>query len=151
MPKPFRLQALLEHKEHLEQQQTLVLAGHDAARRRACDVLDTLREAEAEHLHHLDTLARSARIDAPQQRDAISYLGRIEASIALQRAVIAEAEARVQESRDVLLEILKEKRALERLREQHAIDDAREEGRREALEVDESTSARYTRGLQKGA
>ena len=151
MPKPFRLQALLEHKTHLEQQQTLVLAGRDAERRRACDVLDTLREAEAEHLRHLDTLARSARIDAPQQRDAVSYLGRIETSIAFQRDVIAEAEARVQESRDVLLEILKEKRALERLREHHAGDEAREEARREALDVDEITTARYVRSLQKGA
>ena len=89
MPKPFRLQALLEHKRQQEGQQTLVLAERDAERRRACDVLETLREAEAAHLHHLDALAGATRIDAERQRDAVSYLGRIETSMAVQREVIA--------------------------------------------------------------
>lgn len=148
MPKPFRLQALLEHKQQQEERQMLVLAAHDHERRCACDVLDTLREAEAAQMRHLDGLSRATRIDAEQHRDAVSYLGRIEASIVLQRDVIAEAEARVQESRDALVEILKEKRSLERLREQHVMDTEREEGRREAGEMDEITSARYVRRLQ---
>ena len=148
MPKPFRLQALLEHRRQQEQQQMLVLAERDAERLRACDVLDTLREAEAAQLHHLDTLSGATRIDAEEQRDAVSYLARIETSIVVQREVIADAEARVQESRDLLVEILKDKRSLERLHEQHVTETEREEGRREARAVDEITSARYTRRLQ---
>ena len=148
MPKPFRLQALLEHKRQQEEQQTLLLAERDAERHRACGVLDILREAEAAQLHHLDELSGVTRIDAVLQRDAVSYLGRIETSMAVQRGVIAGAEARVQECRDLLIEILKEKRSLERLREQHVTATEREEGRREARDVDEITSARYTRRLQ---
>ena len=128
----------------------LLLAERAAEHRRACDVLDTLREAEEAQMRHLDELARTTRIDAQQQRDAASYLGRIARSITVQGDVIAEAEAAVQESRDLLVEILKEKRSLERLREQHVTETEREEGRREALEVDEITSNRYTRNLQKG-
>lgn len=146
--KPFRLQALLEHKQRLEEQQMLVLAERDGERRRACDVLETLREAEAAHLQHLDTLASRRDVDACEQRDAVAYLARLEASITLQREVIAEAEGRVQEARDGLVEILKEKSALDRLREQHVLDEVREEGRREARVVDEITSARYARRLQ---
>ena len=66
----------------------------------------------------------------------------------MQHDVIAEAEARVAESRDALVEILKEKRALERLRQQHVETTAREEGRREANAADEISTARYTRTLQ---
>ena len=65
--------------------------------------------------------------------------------------MIAEAAERVRESRDALLAILKEKRALERLREQHVAAAALVAGRREARAADEITSARYARHLQKGA
>ncbi|MFA7249287.1 MAG: flagellar export protein FliJ [Dehalococcoidia bacterium] len=148
MPKPFRLQTLLEHKARLEERQMLVLAARDAERRRAGDVLQVLHEAAVEQLRHMETLARDARIDAQQHRDAVAYLSRLEASIVLQRDVIAEAESRVQEGRDALVAILKEKRALERLREQHESEVALEDGRRESRMVDEITSARYVRRLQ---
>ena len=148
MAKPFRLQSLLEHKQQQEEQSMRFLADREAARRRASDTLEMLREAEEAQLRHLEDLSRAVRFDAEISRDATSYLGRIERSIAAQHDVIAEAEARVLESRDALVEILKEKRALERLREQYLETTAREEGRREALVVDEITTARYTRVLQ---
>lgn len=148
MAKPFRLQALLEHKQQQEEQSMRALAERESERRRACDTLEILREAEETQLRHLEDLARAARFDPEISRDATSYLGRIEQSIAAQREVIAEAEARVLESRDALVEILKEKRALERLREQFLETTAREAGRREAVASDEISTARYTRQLQ---
>ena len=148
MPRPFRLQALLEHKQQLEEQATLELGSREAAHRHATEALDILREAEETQLRHLEALARAERFDAEISRDATAYLDRIERSITVQRDVIAETEARVAESRDALVEILKEKRALERLREQHLETVAREEGRREAQSADEISTARYTRHLQ---
>ncbi len=148
MAKPFRLQALLEHKQRQEERQMLDLAARDAERRHACDILDTLRDAEREHLDHADGRAQAATFDALEQRDAVAYLARLEASIAVQHTVIAEAEEHVRESRDALVAILKEKQALERLRERHAAEAALEDGRREARVTDEITSARYARQLQ---
>lgn len=148
MPKPFRLQVLLDHKQQLEEQQMLVLSEREAERRRAIEVLDMLRVAEDEQMRHLDVLARDTRLDPFQQRDAVAYLGRIERSIVAQGAVIAEAEIAVAEARDALVELLKEKRSLERLRERHVTEVTLEEGRRESRVVDEITSARYVRALQ---
>jgi len=146
--KPFRLQSLLEHKQALEEECMRVLAEHELARRRAVDTLEILHEAQETQLRHLEDLARAVRFDAEISRDATAYLGRIEHSITVQREALVEAEARVAESREALVEVLKEKRALERLREQHIETTAREEGRREARAVDDITTARYTRSLQ---
>jgi len=146
--RPFRLQALLDHKRQLEEQRMLHLAECEAEWRQACEVLAMLRDAERDQLRDLEQIARASRLDVAQQRDATSYLQRLEVSMRAQGEVIADAERRVLESRDALVEILKEKRSLERLREQHVAETEREEGRREAGVVDEITSARYVRLLQ---
>jgi len=148
MAKPFRLQVLLDQKRRLEDEAMRALGAHEADLRRATETMEILREAEETQIRHLDDLARAARFDAEISADATAYLERIERSIAAHHDVIAEAEARVAESRDALMEVLKEKRALERLREQHFETEAREEGRREAREADDITTARYTRHLQ---
>mgnify|MGYP006279160057 CR=1 FL=1 len=148
MARPFRLQSLLDHKQQLEDESMRVLAERERERTRAADVLTILHDVQEKQLQHLEDLARVVSIDAAERRDATSYLERIERSIVVQHDVIAEAEARVAESRDALVEILKEKRALERLRQQHVETTAREEGRREANAADEISTARYTRTLQ---
>ncbi|MGE3855623.1 MAG: flagellar export protein FliJ [Dehalococcoidia bacterium] len=148
MAKPFRLQALLDQKRREEDEAMRALGAHEGDLRRATETLEILREAEETQLRHLDDLARAERFDAEISADATAYLERVEHSIAAQRGAIEEAEARVAESRDALMEVLKEKRALERLREQHLEHEAREAGLREAREVDDITTARYTRHLQ---
>lgn len=146
--KPFRLQALLDQKRRLEEQAMLALGALEGELHRATEALQFLHEAQETQLRHLDDLARSDRFDPTISADATAYLERIERSIVAQGQVIAETEVRVAEGRDALMEVLKEKRALERLREQHLETVAREEGRREAREADDISTARYTRHLQ---
>lgn len=148
MPRPFRLQALLDQKRRLEEQAMLALGALEAELRRATEALQFLYEAQDTQLRHLGDLARSDRFDPAISADATAYLERIERSIVAQGEVIAETEARVADSRAALMDVLKEKRALERLREQHLDQIAREEGRREARDADDMTTARYTRHLQ---
>ena len=148
MPKPFRLQAVLDQKRRLEEQAMLALGALEGELRRAIEALQFLRVAQETQLQHLDDLARADRFDPAISADATAYLERIERSIVAQGDVITETEVRVAESRDALVEVLKEKRALERLREQHLEQVAREQGRREAREADEISTARYTRRLQ---
>lgn len=148
MPKPFRLQALLDQKRRLEEQAMLALGALEGELRRAMEALQFLHEAQESQLRHLSDLAHADRFDPAISEAATAYLERIERSIVAQGEVIAETEVRVAESREVLMEVLKEKRALERLREQHLEQIAREEGRREARETDDISTARYTRHLQ---
>ena len=150
MARPFRLQSLLEHKRQQEEQQTLALASLDAQYRAVREALEALRLEEEQQLVQIATLAQGGRLDAEQYRTAISYLDRLEGSIAQQTEALTEAEERVLESRDALVGILKEKRSLERLREKHATEATLEEGRREAGRVDDITSARYARRAGEG-
>lgn len=145
MARPFRLQSLLEHKRQQEEQQTLLLAALDAQYRDVRQSLDLLRREEDEQMGRIAALARGGRLDAAQYHAAISYLDRLEGSIAEQTDLLQAAEQRVLESRDALIGILKEKRSLERLHEQRDAEAEIEDGRREARQVDEMTSARYIR------
>ncbi len=150
MPRPFRLQSLLEHKRQQEERQTLELAALDAEFRRVREALEALRREEDEQLRQIAAMAGGGPLDAEQYRTAMSYLDRLGGAIARQADALTEAEGRVLESRDALVGTLKEKRSLERLRERHATAADLEEGRREAGRVDDITSARYARRAGEG-
>ena len=129
----------------MEEQQTLLLASLDAQYRAVRAALEALRREEDEQLRRIAELAQGGRLDAEQYRTAISYLGRLEGSIGEQSDALAAAEQRVLESRDARLGILKEKRSLERLHERRDAETDLADGRREARQMDEITSARHVR------
>jgi flagellar FliJ protein len=140
----FRLQPLLDHTEQREERKTRELAALAAEARLAQEALETLHQEREERLRALEA-TRGRGFDAMAYERAVQYLEHLAYSIDRQSALLDEVTARVLGSRDELLEILREKRSLERLREHREADEALEEGRREARTVDDMTSARYAR------
>lgn len=146
----FRFQPLLEHTEQREERKTLELAALTAEERLARDALATLRAELERQLRDIEATYGDA-FDPRQYQQAVAYLDHLAHSIDRQSALLAEVSGRVLESRDQLLDILREKRSLERLREREATEEALEDDRREARTVDEMTTARFARRTAGGA
>lgn len=143
MGKPFRFEPLLDRVQQREDEQTRVLAALAHEEQALRNVLAALeQEREIEWARFAD---RDGPLDAERHRVAMAYVQQLTERIETQRAAIEMARGRVAEARDALLEILKEKRSLERLREQDTAAAAIEEGRREANRVDDLNMTRHGR------
>lgn len=147
--RPFRFEPLLNLAEQREEQQTLVLATVMAEEQAARATLVAL-EAEREQAY-----AQFARpdgpIDAEQYLAAIAYAERLGREMEAQREVIADAAQRVAEARDALMEVVRERRSFEHLKDQDEAAAAQEEGRREASAQDDLNMTRHARGLRGSA
>ena len=141
----FRLQALLDYRRQLEEQQTLRLATVEGERREAQMLLDDLHVRREEQCRRLDRLAQAQPLDAYRMREAVAYLGLVEAAIGRQVEALREVEARVREQRDLLMEAVRERRVLERLRDRQAAEAQLEADRAEARRTDEIAMSRFGR------
>lgn len=144
MAKEFRLQSLLDYAEQREERKTLELAAIAAEARLARDALAMLREQQEQSVQALEG-ACGGVLDPVVQTQAARYLDHLAHSIGQQSLLLEEVTQRVLASRDELLEVLREKRSLERLRERREAADAIEDGRREGRAADEMTGARHAR------
>lgn len=148
---PFRFETLLDFARQREEQQTLELAAYSSDERRLRETVASLQEQQEQQTRALAEQASAGLFDPDEYRSARAYLDRILEEIEQQSAALDEASQRVVESRDRLLEVLKEKRSLERLRERDDAAAAVEESRREAGRADDQNTARYARRAGKGA
>ncbi|MEX1023044.1 MAG: flagellar export protein FliJ [Dehalococcoidia bacterium] len=139
----FRFEPLLQWAGQREEQQTLHLSAASAAER---EVLAAIAALEAERERQWIAFADPAgAFDAEQYRTAVAYVERLTQRIEEQRAALAEAQTRVVEVRDVLLETVKERRSLEHLKDRDAATAALEEGRREDGAQDDLNMSRHIR------
>jgi flagellar export protein FliJ len=148
MGAPFRLQQVLEHKRRLEEAKTLELATLTAEQRRCRADLDALREKEEAQLAALQEIAKAGAVDPARLDAALAYLDNLEGSISRQAELADALEAKVLESRDELVGILKEKQMLERLQEEHAETARGDAQRREGAESDDLATRRFLSGRE---
>jgi flagellar FliJ protein len=141
----FRLQALLDYRKQLEEQEMLRLAAIEGERREAQILLDDLHVRREEQCQRLDRLAQAQPLDAYRMREAVTYLGLVDAAITQQIEVLREVEARVQAQREVLMAAVRDRRALERLREKQIADERLVADRAEARRADEMVTSRFGR------
>ena len=141
----FRLQQVLEYRQQVEELKNQELAVLAQQRQIAEEALQLLhRQAEEQR----DTLARqdaAGRLDPARRQRSLAYIEHVETVIVSQRDVCAALEERVQESRAQLVEVKKDTRMLERLRERRLAEIAREADRRATAEADDLTSQRFIR------
>lgn len=141
--KPFRFEPLLDLAEQREDEQTQVLSALSARERAA---REELRLLEVEREQAFDQFASpTGPIDAEQYRAALAYAELLTERIAAQEAVIDEAVRAVSEARNALLEVVKERRSFEHLRDQDEAAAAEVADRREASQVDDLNMARHNR------
>ena len=141
----FRLQALLDYKQQLEDQQAVRLSAAEGERRAAQGVLDDWYAHREEQCRRIDRLALANPLEAHVMREAVAYLGHLDAAIARQVEVVREAEACVAAELNALMGIAKERRALERLRDHQAEKARRETERTDARRTDDLTMTRFGR------
>lgn len=141
----FRLQALLDYRKQLEEQQMLRLATVEGERRAAQLLLDDIRDQREQQCRRLDRLAQERPLDAYRMREAVTYLGLIEAAIVGQAEVVREAEGRVQQERALLAGAMRDRRVLERLREKQTAAERLAADRAEARRTDELVTSRFGR------
>ena len=148
----FRLGQVLEHKRRLEEQQQLALRGLLAEEQALRASLQDLHSQIEAHVSRVGVKTRDELVDAPAMEDASRYLQQLEALVEQRRADLEESATRVAACRAELVSALQERRALEMLQARQEAEARREADRREAREVDDITSARYSLDkIEKGA
>ncbi len=141
----FRLEQVLRHTLRQEEQKQLELRTLTEEERRLHDQLAQLREKEDQQLRTLSERSRDRSIDPVALDATLAYLSAIEGSIGEQLDVVADVESKVLDSREQLIEILKEKQSLENLKQRQLDAAASEADLRESKEMDDITSARFVR------
>jgi len=144
--RPFRFEPLLNLAEQREEQQTLALASVAAEERAASEALAAL-EAERERAY-ARFASSAAPVDASEYLATIAYADRLSREIEAQREVLAAAAVRVAEARGALMEVVRERRSFEHLRDQDEAAALQEEERREASTVDDLNMTRHARRLR---
>lgn len=144
-PEEFRLEQVLQHTMRREEQEQVALSAVSREEQRQRERLERMRERLARQLRFVaEQTARSA-LDPAGAESAQRYLGTLEDSIDAQADIVSQMESRVLESRDQLVDTLKEKQSLEHLKQQQLAREAIEAARREAKAMDDITSARFAR------
>lgn len=144
-PDEFRLEQVLEFRRRQEERQHLELKVLSEEERRLSGQLADLRAKEDQQLLTLAERSRSGLIEPTEFDAALAYLDAIEGSIDEQIDVVAQVQAKVLESREALIDILREKQVLENLKQRQAAAAAQEANRRESKATDDITSARFVR------
>lgn len=145
MAHPFRLQALLDYRRQLEDEQMRALAEVTVEEQRVRDAISALHRHREEQMHALAALVAGGTFDAEGYTQRAAYLDAVGQALDQQAAVLEATAARVRERREALVEALKDRRVLERLRDRQAEEAAVEDGRHEARGVDDMMMTRHQR------
>lgn len=143
------LDSVLRLKQREEERKTIELATIAEEERHVRDELQLLREKHHAQLSQIAEAAARA-IDPMELEASRAYLHSLDGSIDVQRTHLVAVEQRVLESKDQLIEILKERKALEMLEERHVTEERAEDGLRERNQNDEMNTQRYVRRLAGG-
>jgi flagellar export protein FliJ len=141
----FRLQPLLDLRRRREEQMQQRLAAATQARARAEQLL-RMFETEAERRRDAITaLLAGGRVDARAVQDGGLALDAAERAIEAQKQEVNKALAFEEEERGRLTAAMSERKALDRLREQHEARELAEQNRREAIVLGEIANSRAAR------
>ncbi|MGE4292999.1 MAG: flagellar export protein FliJ [Desulfovibrio sp.] len=143
MPKPFRfpLQRVLEYREQLEDRARLALARSQAAHDKQKGIV---REMEVRLAHHVKKgLAKDA--GANEMWLWRQYKQALEEDIAGARARLAELALKLQKCRLDAVNKSKDRKLLDKLKQQQSARHDNEEQRKEEKENDEMAALRFRR------
>lgn len=142
----FQFEAVLRHRQHLEDQRQRELAQHMRGRMILQEQLRGMQQTIRESKRELGA-GLVGRVDL----DSISLFARYSGHTAVraQQLVrkLAEVEKQIDASRGALLEATRQRKAMELLRDRQLAAWREERDRREAAELDELATQRYTRRL----
>ncbi len=142
----FRYQTLLEHRQAIEEQRQRDLAQQLRGRMILEGELRRMQDSIRENKRMLGS-GLVGRVDLAAISQFASFSGHT--TLRAQQIVrkMAEVEKRVDAARTALQEAMRQRKALDLLREKHLEAWKRDEARREALALDEIATQQYTRRL----
>jgi flagellar export protein FliJ len=141
----FRLEQVLAHKKRLEETMQIHLASLEAQHRQETDAMTALERRSTEQRRALRSRQDEVRLDPGEMERSLAYLDALERERHRQAEVVAQIAAEVDRSREQLLAVAQERKALERLKEQQLERWAEEEKRAEYRENDNLNMARSHR------
>lgn len=145
MAHAFRLQSLLEYRRQIEDDQARALAGVTAEEQRIRDAIVAINRHREEQTSALAALMGSGPLDTHDYAHHATYLDALGLALHQQATALEAAMVQVSERRTALVEALKDRRILERLRDQQAEAAVIEDGRHEARDVDDLVMSRHQR------
>jgi len=140
----FRLQTALDQASRLEEAAKIDLAAALNRSARAQEALASLLTRRREIGETL-LACQSGHLDLEEIRRLREHLEQVCAGIADQRLVVAEIQAQVEQRRLDLVERMKKRQVLERLRATRWSEHYRRETAAEAKALDDLANARYAR------
>lgn len=138
----YRMQSLLNIQYQLETQAKMELGRAQMRLAREEEKLQGLIDRKAAYLEEGRRL-RSSRLHIMDLKDNRNAMMIMDEMIAEQRKQVALAEQNVEEARNRLQEVMKERKMHEKLREKAFVEFVREENAAEHKAVDELTSYTY--------
>jgi flagellar export protein FliJ len=141
----FRLEQVLDLRRRAEEQQQLALHARIEEEARLRAELDDLVARREARIASLTAQRRRGPVDPKMLEATLNYVESVEIAIQQQNAEITAAQGRVEGQREALVAAMRDRQALEQLRDQHNAAAHRETDRREAKEVDDIVSARFAR------
>ena len=143
----YRMQSILNIKMQMETQAKMELGQAQRILIEEEERLELLYDRKKGYLEEGRRLRRDS-LKVQSLRDNEYALARMEEFIEAQKENVREAERKVEEARQKLEDVMKERKAQERLREKAFEQFILEENAKESKEVDELTS--YTYGQKRG-
>ncbi|MCM1143231.1 MAG: flagellar export protein FliJ [Blautia sp.] len=143
----YRMQSILNIKNQMENQAKMELGQAQRRLLEEEERLGLLYDRKENYLEDGRKLRKDA-LKVQSLRDNEYALARMDEFIGIQKENVAKAEGKVEEAREKLQEVMKERKMQERLREKAFEQFMREENAKESKEIDELTS--YTYGQKRG-
>lgn len=145
MTHAFRLRSLLEYRRQVEDDQARALAGVTAEEQRIREAIMAINRHREEQTSALAALMGGGALDTEGYAHHATYLDALGLALDQQATALQAAMVQVSERRAALVEALKDRRILERLRDRQAEEAAVENGRIEARDVDDLVMSRHQR------
>lgn len=140
----FRLQSILDYRRSLVDQLRTELAGLQLKCQQEENEVAALEAAEWNAINALAT-TRQESVDMSQALQVEERLALVQKSIALQTEVVERIRAQIEGMREDLLELTKESKALEKLRERHQEEFVRDGQRLERIDTSDLGALQFRR------
>lgn len=145
MERRFRLQAVLNYREDLEDALQLELGKLLAEERGARAQLEAFREESVRTMADTRQMQDQARPDLAAIEQGFVYLEAVQAAIGAQAQILAEVTQRVEAKRAEVVKAMQDRKVLEKLKQRHDRTYAEWVRQVEQRVADDVTTIRYSR------
>ena len=145
----FRLQKVMETTQTREEIKKRELARAMQKLRKNEAELETMLEVLEEHISHFETCRRRSTLKVSKLRNLSSYMEKLRQEIQTQTKKIAQLAEEARDHREKLLEITKDKKVLEKLKDRKYKEFKKKLRSMEQKFMDEVSARSYANGKSK--